>query len=149
MNPSDKKKILALPFYLSKRSQLPEPRRGQLEFNLFTQLSGTNWYSDARTLIDSETKITEFDYENYFDQQLLPKDASNSKEFKRLVKVLNLFSLTEHEKLQESKESFKQLMPLFRGLSQTEQDTLIHKIRNSNRVLGDSVTGEVLDEMTY
>lgn len=28
MNPSDKKKVLALPFYLSKRSQLPDPRLG-------------------------------------------------------------------------------------------------------------------------
>ena len=149
MNASDKKKILALPFYLAKRSQLPEPRRGQHEFELFSQLSGSNWYSDARTLIDNETKITEFDYENYFDPQLLPKDATNSKEFKRLIKVLNLFSLTQHEKLQESKESFKNLMPLLRGLSPLEQETFIHKIRNSNRSLGDSVTGDLLDEMTY
>ena len=28
MNPSDRKKILALPFYLAKRQQLPEPRYG-------------------------------------------------------------------------------------------------------------------------
>ena len=35
MNVSDKKKILALPFYLAKRQQLPEPRRGQPEFELF------------------------------------------------------------------------------------------------------------------
>jgi hypothetical protein len=40
MNPSDKKKILALPFYLSKRTQLPEPRRGQREYKLFTELTG-------------------------------------------------------------------------------------------------------------
>lgn len=35
MNPSDRKKVLALPFYLAKRSQLPEPRQGQAEFKLF------------------------------------------------------------------------------------------------------------------
>ena len=40
MSTSDRKKLLSLPFYLSKRSQLPEPRRGEKEFNLFTQLSG-------------------------------------------------------------------------------------------------------------
>jgi hypothetical protein len=28
MNPSDRKKILALPFYLTKRHELPEPKRG-------------------------------------------------------------------------------------------------------------------------
>ena len=57
-------------------------------------------------MIDQETKITEFDYENYFDQQLLPKSTADSKEFKRLIKVLNLFSKTQHEQLQEQKESF-------------------------------------------
>lgn len=29
LNPSDRKKLLALPFYLAKRRQNPEPRRGQ------------------------------------------------------------------------------------------------------------------------
>lgn len=66
MSASDRKKLLALPFFLAKRSQLPEPRRGQKEFNLFSQLSGQNWYDDATTLVDEEYKITEFDYENYF-----------------------------------------------------------------------------------
>lgn len=99
MNPSDKKKILSLPFFLAKRQQLPEPRRGQAEFDLFTKLTGTNWYSDSTTVIDQDTKITEFDYENFFDQQLLSKNATESKEFKRLIKVLNLFSKTHHEKL--------------------------------------------------
>jgi hypothetical protein len=99
MNPSDKKKVLSLPFFLAKRQQLPEPRRGQAEFDLFTKLTGTNWYTDSTTVIDQETKITEFDYENFFDQQLLTKNATDSKEFKRLIKVLNLFTKTQHEKL--------------------------------------------------
>jgi hypothetical protein len=149
MNPSDKKKILSLPFFLAKRQQLPEPRRGQSEFDLFTKLTGTNWYDDARTLLDPETKITEFDYENYFDQQLLSKSTADSKEFKRLVKVLNLFSKTQHEMLQENKENFKQIMPFLRGLTASEQEAFIHKLRNSNRVLGDEFTGDLLDEMTF
>ena len=28
MNSSDRKKVLALPFYLTKRTQMPEPKRG-------------------------------------------------------------------------------------------------------------------------
>ena len=67
MNPSDRKKILSLPFYLAKRRQLPEPRYGQLEFDLFTELTGRTWYDDARVVTDNEYKITEFDYENYID----------------------------------------------------------------------------------
>lgn len=149
MNESDRKKILALPFYLAKRSQLPEPRRGQSEFNLFKRLTGSNWYEDAELLTDPETKITEFDYENYIDPQLLNPAAVQSPEFKNLVRVLNLFSKTKYEKLQEDKESFKELMPVLRNLTPEEQEILIHKIRNSNRALGDSITGDLLNEMTF
>jgi hypothetical protein len=82
MNPSDKKKILALPFYLAKRSQLPDPRRGQKEFELFKELTNRDWYSDDREIIDTEFKITEFDYENYFHPSLLEKTDTDSAEFK-------------------------------------------------------------------
>lgn len=150
MNPSDRKKILALPFYLAKRGQLPEPRMGQSEFDLFSKLTGgRNWYDDARVITDKEYKITEFDYENYIDPKLLNKDIVNSNDFKKLVKILNIFSKTEYERLQESKESYKDIMPLLRGLTPDEQDVLLHKLRNSGRVLGDSVTGELLSEMTF
>lgn len=33
--PSDRKKLLALPFLLAKRHELPEPKRGQKEWVLF------------------------------------------------------------------------------------------------------------------
>jgi len=70
LNTSDRKKLLALPFYLSKRSQLPEPRYGQKEFELFKELTGKSWYDDANIEFDTEKKITEFEYEKF-----LPKDA--------------------------------------------------------------------------
>ena len=34
-------------------------------------MTGKDWYDDANILIDEETKITEFDYENYLDPNLL------------------------------------------------------------------------------
>jgi hypothetical protein len=40
LNSSDRKKLMALPFYLAKRQQKSEPRRGQPEFDLFTELTG-------------------------------------------------------------------------------------------------------------
>jgi hypothetical protein len=43
LNVSDRKKLLALPFYLSKRSENPEPKRGQQEFELFKELTGKDW----------------------------------------------------------------------------------------------------------
>lgn len=72
MLPSDRKKMLSLPFYLAKRSEKAEPRRGQVEFDLFTELTnGLNWYGDSTLLTDEETKITEFDYENHLHPKLV------------------------------------------------------------------------------
>jgi hypothetical protein len=71
LNPSDRKKLLALPFYLAKRQQLPEPRRGQKEFELFEELTGKSWYHDKNIEFDQEKKITEFDYENYIPAEIL------------------------------------------------------------------------------
>lgn len=62
-NSSDRKKVLALPFYLAKRQELAEPRRGQLEFKLFKELTGHDWYDDYGVEVDKEHKITEFNYE--------------------------------------------------------------------------------------
>lgn len=61
-------------------------------------MTGLNWYQDSNTVLDPEYKVTEFDYENYFDTKLIPKGVPEQ-EFKRLIKVLNLFSQTEHERL--------------------------------------------------
>lgn len=77
------------------------------------------------------------------------KETTQSPEFKKLIKVLNLFTHTEYEKLQANKEDFKKLMPVLRGLTAEEQETLIHKLRNSGRVLGDNATADLLDDMTF
>ena len=66
-----------------------------------------------------------------------------------MIKLLNVFSETQYERLKQQKESFKELMPFLRNLTPEEQETLIHKIKNSGRSLGDSVTGELLNEMTF
>lgn len=43
MNPSDRKKMLALPFFLAKRAQEPEPIKGQAEWDLFEKMTGKAW----------------------------------------------------------------------------------------------------------
>lgn len=99
LNPSDRKKLLALPFYLSKRVQLPEPRKGQLEYRLFEELYGRPWHYDAGVEFDEEHKITEFDYEKYFDPKLLNRnpDLVQSDKFKKFIRALNLSAKTELE----------------------------------------------------
>lgn len=84
-------------------------------------------------MTDEETKITEFEYENYINKNLLKHVNTKSDDFKHLVRALHLFSRTEYESLQEAKENFKDLMPVVRGLNEDEVKTLIHKIRNSSR----------------
>lgn len=128
MHSSDRKKVMALPFYLAKRSQDPEPRMGQYEFELFERLYGFNWYDDARIIRDEEHKITEFDYENHIDTSLFTKEQLQSEDFKHFIKVKQLLHETELERLQNAKENFKNLMPILRVLTNEEKDAFIHKL---------------------
>lgn len=120
MLPSDKKKLLALPFFLAKRSQPVEPRRGQSEFNLFNTLTGKGWYDNEGITIDDETKITEFEYENYLNQHLLKNLDTKSNEFKRYVRSLNLFTVTDYEKTEDVRTEYQHLMPVLRNLDEQE-----------------------------
>ena len=96
--PSDKKKLLALPFYMAKRNEAPRPSQGQDgQLNIFKELTGTDWNEHEFLEQDKETKITEFDYENYLNQDLLKNADTNSKEFKNLVRHLNYATKTRYE----------------------------------------------------
>jgi len=68
---SDRKKLLALPFLLAKRVELPEPKIGQKEYALFKTLYGKDWNHYAHINFDPEEKITEFNYENFISKHLL------------------------------------------------------------------------------
>lgn len=87
---SDRKKLLALPFLLNKRVELPEPKRGQKEWALFQKLYGKSWDHYEGVNFDTEEKITEFNYEQYIDKHLLAGMDTQSQEFKDMVKGLNL-----------------------------------------------------------
>jgi len=62
-------------------------------------LTNRGWYDDLNVIKDTEFKITEFDYENYFDSKLLNREVTSSEDFKNLVRALNIFSHTRYEKL--------------------------------------------------
>lgn len=62
-----------------------------MEFDLFTELTGRNWYDDSRMTVDPEHKITEFDYENHINPILLDKERTQDPEFKKIVRMLNFF----------------------------------------------------------
>jgi hypothetical protein len=50
LHSSDRKKLLSLPFYMSKRSELPEPKRGQKEMKIFEEMYGMKWHDHVRTM---------------------------------------------------------------------------------------------------
>jgi hypothetical protein len=139
---------MALPFLLAKRDQLPEPRRGQKEFDLFTELTGgSTWYDDIMVETDNEYKITEFDYENYLNPELLKDIDTSSKEFRDQIRLLNLFSKTKYERLQDQKEAFKHLMPILKDLDENEVRVLLHKLENRTFQDIDNKT-DMLDRLT-
>lgn len=123
---SDRKKMLALPFYMIKRQQLPEPKKGQHEYDLFEEIYGVSWDSDYGVRVDPEVKITEFNYEQFIHPELLKTMDTESVEFKRLIKLMNHNTKTKYEQLQANKEQFKQLMPLLSKLHPHEQKALVH-----------------------
>lgn len=86
LHPSDCKKLKALPYYMAKRTELPEPRRGQKECELFKELTGMDWYDDARMEVDTEEKITEFNYEKFLHPAYLRTVDTSSDQFKQEIR---------------------------------------------------------------
>ena len=99
-NPSDKKKLLALPFLLSKRTALPEPRYGQKEWALFEKLYGRPWNAYEGINFDEQEKITEYNYEEFIPKHLLNGIDTQSDDFKKSIKVANFNSKTDYEQHQ-------------------------------------------------
>jgi hypothetical protein len=132
-NPSDRKKLLALPFYLSKRQELPEPKKGQKEWDLFAEMYGTEWDQFDNLMFDQEEKITEFNYENFIPAQILKGMDTQSQDFKDLVKQLNFSNKTAYEQHRANQAQFKELMPLISNLDKEETEIFMHLIQNKNQ----------------
>mmetsp|Transcript_32231 Transcript_32231/g.49312 ORF Transcript_32231/g.49312 Transcript_32231/m.49312 type:complete len:130 (+) Transcript_32231:762-1151(+) len=88
-HPSDYKKLLALPYYLAKRRELPEPKKGQVAWNLFEVMHGKSWDHYDNLKFDPEEKITEFNYEKFIPQAILKTMDTESEEFKLMIKEKN------------------------------------------------------------
>lgn len=65
------------------------------------------------------------------DKNILKTIDTESDEFKKLIKYMNVFSQTQHEQHLNNKELFRELMPFLRGLDEEEMRILAHKVRNS------------------
>ena len=64
---------------------------------LFEKMYGKKWHHYSGQVFDEEKKITEFDYEEYIHPGLLEGINTQSKDFKELIRMLNLSTKTEYE----------------------------------------------------
>ena len=128
--PSDRQKFLALPIYMSKRTQDPEPRRGQTQFELFKDVVGKDYTAEVDTVLDVEQKITEFDFEKYLNPVLLQRVKLQDDALKFAVRTANFQSTTKFEQHQNDMKHFSAGMPLLSDLSADEQRALVHLLEN-------------------
>lgn len=94
---SDQKKMLSLPFQNARLLELPEPKKGQKEWDLFTELYGSEWDKFKNRLVDDQEKITEFNYEQYLPSHIIKSLDTGNSEFKRFVKLHNFTNKTDWE----------------------------------------------------
>ena len=128
LHDSNRKKLLALPFALARRTQTPEPKRGQWQWDFFRELHGKSWDQFDSLRVDPEKKIV--DWENFLDEKLVQHYDTESAGFKAALKRLYLNSSTEYETHMANRKSFSALMPLFASLDVNEARSLMHLLQS-------------------
>lgn len=148
MQSSDRKKLLSLPFYMTKRAEKPEPKQGQKEWDLFKEMYGVEWNSYDHLKFDPEDKITEFNYEKFIPKQVLSKMDTKSAEFKKFIKLTNLNSKTKWEQHKDNQENFSELMQIITQLSQEETEIFLHLVKNRSRSMNNQqqLTNDLIDQ---
>lgn len=82
---------------MTKRAELPTPKRGQKEWNLFKDIYGAEWSFYEDISFDPEEKITEFNFEKFIPQSVLKTMDIKSDEFKKYIKLKNFTTKTAYE----------------------------------------------------
>ena len=132
---SDMKKMLSLPFLMAKRHELPEPKAGQKEWSIFSDLYGKTWDHYEGLVFDPEEKITEFTWEKHYPETLTRNLDTKSEDFKKLIQATNFFTHTEYEQHKRNQTHFKELMPILVTLDQREAESFLHLLRNKGRTM--------------
>jgi hypothetical protein len=112
LHSSDRKKLLSLPFYMSKRVENASPKVGQKEWDLFKEIYGVEWNYYDHLKFDPEEKITEFNFEKFIPKNVLKKIDTKSDSFKKYIKIANFNSKTKFEQHKENQENFSGMMSI-------------------------------------
>lgn len=130
LSSSDRKRLLALPYYQARRVQIMEPQKGTWQREQFKELFGVDWDQYKDLAVDNEKKITEFDYENFFPAEMLKHIDTDSEEFKNKVRWMSLTQKTKYEQHQENKANYLQHMPVLCKLTEDEGKAYFHTLMN-------------------
>lgn len=127
--PSDKAKMLALPFFTSRRSQGPAPQKGQWQWNLFTEITGKTWDHYDNWEVDHENKTSAKDLIPAVRERI----DTESSEFKKHLNMYNLLTPTQYERHKEYQEWYRSLMNILTDLNEQEGYDLWHLIKNEHQ----------------
>lgn len=140
--PSDRAKLLALPFFCSRRKQGPAPQKGQWQYDLFTEIAGHPWEHYDNILVDLENKPLNGDF---LPQGFREKLNTESSEFKRSLRMHNLLTPTAYERHKDLQEKFRNFTEVTNQLNEDEGRAFYHLIKNKHfdNYLEDLHSGEV------
>jgi hypothetical protein len=116
-----------------KRTQSPDPKPGMWQYSAFKDMFGEEWHAYDNAFLDTQKKVTEFDFENFFPAGFLKHQNTESDEFKRMVRELNFDSKTDLEQHQANQQLFRGLMPFMSQLTEKEGRDFIHLYQNNTR----------------
>ena len=124
--PSERAKLLALPFFMNRRVQNPDPIKGTWQWELFKEFSGYDWDAFAHYEYDPEDKYSEKD----IPKGLLEKIDQESPYFKKELRKKFLLTPTTFERHQELQKTYRGLMPILNELTEEEGYAFYHLISN-------------------
>lgn len=132
--PSDKDKLLGMPFFAYRHRQLPVPEPGTWQYDLFEEIYGKP-YHYLKKVFETQNKINKFNYHLFLHPSIIEKYDTESEEFDQYLRTLNLQFLTEKEKMTKFREEYsRNFMPLLNTINDPSVGRqIVHYILNKRR----------------
>jgi hypothetical protein len=126
--PSDRAKMLALPFFMARRKQGPEPKKGQWQWELFNEITGNYWDAFEHHEYDPEDKTTI----DSLPKGLVERIDVEDPEFKRQLNMHRLLTKTTIEKHKADQDWYRNFMNYLAHLNEEEGKALWHLLKNEH-----------------
>ena len=141
--PSDKAKMLSLPFFMARRQQGVTPIKGQWQYDFFEEIFGKKWNAHDHNEYDPEDKPKIDDLPAGLRQRLDTEHPDFKKEFNKY----SLLFKTEIERHQANQEWFKMFNIYLAHLNLEEGRALYHLLKNRKDEIQELHGGEAEAEL--